>query len=714
LNTSDSENRSRIFDFDIWDIWPILRKQRLIVALFFGTVVVATFFGVLIQQKEYQATALIHLTPRTGQEVASKEVVEWESQGYYEVMQFYRTQVHIMKSRTVREEVARRYMALQRDDEWQEFDAEGFEGGRRLGAALLVVAKEQSQLMNIHVTDVDPERAAILANLVSEVYSEQNLALRQGSAREAKKWLHTELSEYQKKIDQSNQALLDFKIKNDVVDIEENLTSLASITHSHTRRLGEVSTRRVVADNNLQSFDRLLVSKNFDELARVMESPLLNQLATDRAKVLQADADLAVKYGTKHPERKALQGKLKTLEASLESEVRKIIEGKRAGVQVVEAEEQSLRNELARLREDSLRNQALETEYRELKRELERNEKFHLTLSTRSDEVELSSRTQLNNVFPIDAAIPPLKHIRPNMPVSMTIAFLVGIIGGCALAMMREYIDDTISSHIDVASYLKVPFIGLVPSLPTGLTPQQADLFTHNQPRSSVAEAVRGLRAMIDLSPGGSPPKRLVVTSSVAREGKTSTITRLAVAYSQMGRKVVLIDADLRKPRVHKVFGADNRVGVTNYLLGAASVSDIIRTTMVPGVCAVYSGPATDHPTELLSSARIEQLLTDLEEHFDMILIDTPPSVALSDAVALSPFVDGVILVVREHGVSRHVVKRTVDTFKQVEANILGVILNNVDVNRGGLSYKYYYAYRDYYYNYTPRDDDDVGGAAAK
>jgi capsular exopolysaccharide synthesis family protein len=270
------------------------------------------------------------------------------------------------------------------------------------------------------------------------------------------------------------------------------------------------------------------------------------------------------------------------------------------------------------------------------------------------------------------------------------------------LAVVREYIDDTISSQLDVSAYLKVPFLGLVPKLPEDTTPLESDLYTHNNPRSTVAEAVRSLRAILEMSPSGSAPRRILVTSSVAREGKTSTTLRLGVAYAQMGRKVVVIDADLRRPRLHKVFGEDNAIGLTSYLMGAASSQEISTPTPVPNLRVIFSGSSTDTPAELLASEKMPLLLDELQEQFDVVIVDTPPSVALSDAVTLSRYVDGILLVVKEQSVSRAVVKQTIETFKQVDAKILGVVLNNVDLQRSGSKYKYYYAYRDYYSTYHP------------
>jgi capsular exopolysaccharide synthesis family protein len=327
------------------------------------------------------------------------------------------------------------------------------------------------------------------------------------------------------------------------------------------------------------------------------------------------------------------------------------------------------------------------------------------------EDVRLTSRTQLNNVDIVDRALAPANAYKPNIPMSLVVAFIVGLVGGVGLALLREFLDDTISSQLDVAAYLKVPFLGLVPRLPEGVSGQEADLFTHFNPRSSIAEAVRGLRAMIEMNPSGPAPRRILVTSSVAREGKTSTTLRLGVSFAQMGKRVVLIDADLRRPRVHKVLGADNSVGLSSFLVGAADAEDIAIPTPVPNLYAICAGPSSDQPAELLGSPKMHELLDLLEKRFDIILLDTPPSVALSDAVTLSRHVDGVLLVVKEQSVSRAVVKQTLDMMKAVDANILGVVLNNVDLQRGGSKYKYYYAYRDYYSNY---DDQGPSGDSEK
>lgn len=686
-----------LIDFQIEDVWPILRKQRQIIFLFLGTVLITTLIGGLLRTKEYRATALIHLTPRPGQEMATNEVVDFQTRGYFEVQQFFRTQIQYIMSRSVREEVVGRYNALGHSDLLLDDN-----GSQALLGMMTVVPTEQSQLIDIHVTHTDPALAALLANLIAEVYSDTNLAVRQDASSEATTWLGEEITSKHDEVETLRAALFSFKDANHLVDVDEGMNTLNARFTALNEVYGKKSTEAVVARTTLSGHERLLKRGAFDELAKALSSPLLDAVARDYAGELAKQADISTTYGEKHPERVQSKAKLDAIRNSMISEVRRIINGERATFGVLESEVESLRTEIDSVKSEMLAWQLQKSEYDALRTDLDRSEAMFAKLSGRLDEVELSSRTQLNNVAIVDVALAPTVPYKPNIPMSMAVSLVVGVIGGVGLGLLREYVDDTITSQVDVTTHLKVPFLGLIPRLPEGVQNREADLFTHYNPRSAISEAVRGLRAMLEMNPNGPPPRRILVTSSVAREGKTSTTMRLGVSFAQMGRKVVVVDADLRRPRVHKVFAADNRVGLSSYLIGVADMKDLPQPTVVPNLYAIYSGSGTDHPAELMASNKMEELLTELEESFDIILIDTPPSVALSDAVTLSRRVDGILLVVKEQSVSRVVVKQTIDLMKQVEANILGVVLNNVDLQRAGSKYKYYHAYRDYYSYYSP------------
>ena len=706
MNSKEHQTAAPLFDFHVEDIWPILLKQKNVVALFMVTVLLTTLIGGLLRTKEYRAVALIHLSPKAGQEVESSEVVDYNTRGFFEIQQFFRTQIQIIQSRNVREEVVKRYVAAGFSDLTPDND-----GASALLGMMTVVPEEQSQLVEIAVQHTDPAAAAMLANLIAEAYSDRNLDTRRDASAAATEWIEGQLTEYDKRVAEANQKLHDFKSTSGMVDVEQAVTTLSARMSSLNVAFGDKSTELVLAQTVLGVHEGLLAKSAWNELRKALNSDLLEATARDYADAAAKDADLAARYGPKHPERAQSQARMASLEQTLHDEVRRVIQGEQARVQVLKDAVANLEAEITTVKAQMLEYQQKKTEFEQLKAEVVRGEGFQQKLSDRMEDVRLTSRTQLNNVDIVDRALAPTNAYKPNIPMSLVVAFIVGIVGGIGLALLREFLDDTISSQLDVAAYLKVPFLGLVPRLPEGVSGQEADLFTHFNPRSSIAEAVRGLRAMIEMNPNGPAPRRILVTSSVAREGKTSTTLRLGVSFAQMGKRVVLIDADLRRPRVHKVLGADNSIGLSSFLVDAANAEDIAIATPVPNLYAICAGPSSDQPAELLGSPKMHELLDQLEKRFDIILLDTPPSVALSDAVTLSRHVDGVLLVVKEQSVSRAVVKQTLDMMKAVDANILGVVLNNVDLQRGGSKYKYYYAYRDYYSNY---DDQGPSGDSEK
>lgn len=686
-----------LLEFQLEDVWPILRKQRTVVLLFLGTVLLTTLIGSMLRTREYRASALIHVSAHVGQEVAVSEVVDLNTRGYFEIQQFYRTQIQIILSRSIREEVVRRYTALGYDD-LQMDDG----GAQALAGMMTVVPEEQSQLVEISVVHVDPERAALLANLIAQAYSDRSLSWRRDASSGAVEWLEGQIAEYRQKVEQSTDSIHAYKTETQLADVGERINTLEARIAALNVSYADTVAKRVVHERTVAAHESLIGSGRFEDLARQLQSPLLDTLSRELAEAVAQLAVLSARYGPLHPEHKQVAAQIDSLRTTLQTEVRRLVGSEAAELQHLRESESSLTDEITAVKTEMLDYQRKVSTFEAMDQEMERARAFHDKLAGRLEEVSLTAQTQLNNVAIVDEALTPETPWKPNIPLSLAVATLVGVVGGIGLALVREYVDDTITSQLDVATHLKVPFLGLIPRLPEGIQAAEADLFTHFNPRSSVAEAVRGLRAMLEMNPNGPAPKRILVTSSVAREGKTSTAIRLGISFAQMGRRVVIIDADLRRPRVHKVFSADPSVGLSSYLFEAATADDLPRATPVPNLYAIYSGPSTDHPAELMASPRMEELLTELEARFDIILLDTPPSVALSDAVTLSRRVDGILLVVKEQEVSRAVVRQTIDLMNQVEATILGVVLNNVDLQRGGSKYKYYYAYRDYYSNYQP------------
>ena len=383
-----------------------------------------------------------------------------------------------------------------------------------------------------------------------------------------------------------------------------------------------------------------------------------------------------------------------------------------AQLELAKNTEASIKERIDSGKENMLAREGTETDYGKLRSQLLQDQAFLARLTGRENELEVQSRTHLSNVRVVDAALPNYVAVRPSMLFNLGVALVVGLLGGVSLARLREYLYDTISGPLDVTTYLRVPYLGLIPKLSEVTGPTGVALFTHFNPKSSTSEAVRSLRTILEMSPTGKSLKRLLVTSSVSSEGKTSTTVRLGISFANLGKRVLIIDADLRRPSIHKVFECQRDSGLTSVLAGMPYEA-AIRSTVVPGLEFMTAGHSVERPNELLASQDFAMLLAELDRRYDIILIDTPP-VLLSDAVVLSKSVDGVVLVVRENTVSRQLVKESVMRLTQVGAPLLGVVINAVDTMASGANYKYYgYRYRDYYtYTDEPSPPTDKDAAA--
>lgn len=692
LNPSSLQLRIRQLAMMFW-----LRKWT-VLAVLVVTVAVAGLRMAIIDP-QYQATALIHLDPRKGQEFNVKGLSDQGRTNYYEIQQFYHTETRILQSRMVRSEVLRRYVEAGYDD--MVVDQPSLS---RLGSITQIAPVETSQLLQIHIMHTSPEKAQVLANLTAESYRDLNLERRREQYRDAKIWLEGQLPVAQAKLQLAIDNRLSYLEEHDLPDVDEDVSSLTAALRSANEAYGEQLTRRVQQQSRVDSLSELAKADAYGQLASLLESERLSHLRS-QVERSQADYDqVASRYGERHPDRQLAAEKLQRAQIGLEQEVDTLLETERAVLRNNMDEERRLRDHVDDLKASLLLREGRESGYRERQYDVERAEKFLDSLRKRYDELLLASQTQLNNVSIIDEAIVPTSPVKPNVKLSLLIAVFLGLGGGLALAFVREYLDDSITSELEVIAHLNLPMLGVIPSLPK----EAGDMHTIEHPNSEVAEAARSLRAILDLQPGRSI-HRLLITSSVAREGKTGTTVRLAIAAAQAGKRVVVIDSDLRRPRVHQVFGVVKDIGLTGYLKGAHTVEEIITPTGIERLSIITSGPSEKNPDSLLGSATMRGLLDELDDLFDLVLLDTPPSSVLADAVVLSPLVDGVVLVIKSRAVGRQVVRQTASLFQRVGANLLGVVLNDVDIRRGSYGYQryYYHYYRSAYAN--PPEDEEQG-----
>ncbi|MCB9689596.1 MAG: polysaccharide biosynthesis tyrosine autokinase [Alphaproteobacteria bacterium] len=688
------------------DLWAIAQMQRRVVIISIVVCVFASVVYATLATRKYTAVATVHMMTMAGQEIQADRVVDYDQYNRWNRGVWIATQLDVLESRPVREEILRRYVALGLGDGVEVNDA----NLRMLATSTETKIRQGTELLDIYVTTTDPERATRIANLTAHVFEDQSLNQRTDASRQSIDWLNKEISDYDERIRDASKRLLEFQRDHQMADANQQ-TSLGAVMGSLNEAYGDVHTERVKYETMVRDHERLLRAGDYEELAKDMNTAMIEALNQKYAGAVTNHAQVAAVYGEKMPQRRAAEAEIERIDQEIKAEVQHTLAAERAKLEQLKAKEKDLAHAIEGSKGEYLDVEASRADYEKLKLELESASAFYARLTERRGELEMQSKTQLNNIRVLEEARVPKGASAPNVPMVLAIGLGVGVLAGVGIGLLREYLDDSITSPLDVATYLRAPFLGMIPKIDDERDESRLALYTHEHPRSTVAEALRGIRTVMEMSPTSVVPRRLLVTSAVSAEGKTSTVVRLGVAFANLNRRVLMIDADLRRPRIHKVFGVDREVGLSTVLVGEKDYTEVIHPTPVPGLFFMPSGRGGERPNELLASHEVQRLLDRLGQDFDLVIIDTPPSAILSDARILSRHVDGVVMVVREQSTSRMLVREAVAGLEQVGARVLGVIVNAVDFGRRRTSYKYYYGYGYRYdkYYYGERND-----AAAK
>ncbi len=657
----------------------------------------------LLMTPQYEATTLLYLSPVAGQEMKVDKVVDNEMFQLRNRRMYEQTQLRVIRSRTLLEKVIREFNGLGYTSLTP--DVEGVEA---LAEMMRAIPQQGTELLAISVRSPDAEQAAVLANLVAEVYQRHTLDTHQGAALGAQEWIEDQLAEWSLRIDDANRARLAFQRENGVAaSSASDVTALGARADALNAAFGTVSTERVVLETTIAGYNRLLEARLYEDLANDMGTPLLVALSNEYADAVLEEAQLTARYGERHPKRIGSTTRLEAINHEIALEVERALKAENSRLGLLRERESSLMAEIEATDLASLGAEVKKAEFARLDSELSRAREFYATLSQRFGEVELQSETQLSYLRVVEPAIPSPDPVSPRTLLNLLAGCFLGLLGGMAVALGREYFDDTVGTRLDVSVHLGVPFLGFVPKIDDDGAPADSALHTLHNPRSLTAEAVRGIRTVLELNPTGAAPRRLLVTSAVSSEGKTTAVVLLGVGFANLGRRVLLVDGDLRRPRLHKVFGTSLTGGLTSYIRGTP-LAEVVHKTEVANLDLLPAGRSGDSPTELLAAAGTGRMLEAMNEDYDLVIVDSPPSMLLSDTQVLSPHVDGVIMVVREMTASRRVIRGTISGLQQVGGKLLGVIINDVDLGRRGKdAYEYGYGYG---YGYgLARDSEHAG-----
>ena len=576
---------------------------------------------------------------------------------------------------------------------------------------------EKTNLVTINYTHTNPQLAKRIADTLAEVFVQNNVERQEGSMSKAEIALARQIATYQEKVKKERDERFNFAKAH-------NLPLTASTTNLEVSREQAYSQQLLDAENqrrNLEAaYNAAKSAEDPFENPAVQQDDHIRKLRDELSTLKEKREALLQIYTPEWPEVKKVDAQIKSKEQDLKKAPTQVLASMRKKYEAAAAQERSLVRAYAKQHGKTTAQTKSEIDLAAMTQQLVTDEQYLATLLQKQRELNATSGDGGTNVSIATKSRVPFAPVGPQRLRTIIIAFLLSLMAGVGLAFLLDFLDDTVKSLDDIDRYIHLPALALIPAARSEkgrLTPMEAAqapsattaLAMINDVRSPMAEAYRHLRTSLLLSSAGNPPKTILVTSSQPSEGKTTTAVNTAFMLAQTGAEVLIIDCDLRRPRMHANFNMSNTRGLTNFLSGECAIEEVLQDhSEVTNLKLLTSGPVPPNPAELLGSEEMRQLLKTLSERFAHIIVDSPPAISFTDASILSTFVDGVILVVHGGRSSRAVVRRAKQQLLDVGANIFGVVLNNVKAE----SHEYYGA--GYYSSYYQADDyepADEGGA---
>lgn len=557
-----------------------------------------------------------------------------------------------------------------------------------------------TQLVNIHFESEDPDLAARVANRLADAYIEENLEQRYAASQKAGSYLTDRLEGLRTRLADSEQRLQEFLEREQLVDIEGVTTLNQQQLDELTTELTEARRRRSELEAIYEQVESLR-GRPIDELMTfpaILNHEAIQGVKENMDEVEREYAELSKRYGRNHPRMIQLASRQETVESNLARQVQQVmgtIENQyRAAVQNERSTEARLNQAKAELQDINRKSFTLN----ELEREVQTNRQLYDLFFTRARETDETDDFEATNALVVDPAVPAVFPTSPRRALIVLIAFAVSLMFGVLLAFLRDLLDNTVKSPGDVEHRLHATMLGLIPLQPISRQDRKdkhALMGLIEDPQSSFSESVRTIRTGIALSSLDKPHKIIEVTSTVPNEGKTTVAINLATAMGKM-KKVLLIDADLRRPSLAKNLGMKpNAPGLADVVAGSAELKECITPYMDAGISVLPAGILSPNPLELISSNRFREMLKKLAEHYDHIIIDTPPTQAVSDALVMGSLADAVVYVVKSDSTSINAIRNGLSRLHYANANVIGVVLNQLDVKKQS-----YYGGKDYYAGY--------------
>ncbi|MCS7263798.1 MAG: polysaccharide biosynthesis tyrosine autokinase [Armatimonadetes bacterium] len=572
----------------------------------------------------------------------------------------------------------------------------------------------EPDLVEIRIRNTDPELASLIANGVAEAMVQRFTREAQRDATQERQYIERSLKTLEQQLKDLEAKIANEKKRLGIVDIPKETETLITTLRNYELEWHNAQAQREAATMEVDRL-RMQIEKEQPVVSVdvLKEDPLFKQMRDQLVALELERARLLASFTPEHPDVQQVEERINALKQSITKHARQLVKEREVAPnpayqllyqQLITAEANKFAAE-ARL-------QALDKFLPELRRRLEElpenqrrlgsllrkaqaTEQVYTNLLLRLEEARIREVTKTGNLVIADLASTPQEPISPRPLLTLSLSFALGLMLGVATAFVLEGLNETVTSSEEVQDRLGIPVLASIPKTRPELTHQYIlDLMAS---RRSAAESVRGLRANLKFLSRERPIKVLLVTSTAPGEGKTFLSTSLAIAWAQSGHKTILVDFDLRRPQVHECLGLSNDKGLSNLLVGTASLDEVLQKTPLKNLKTITSGPLPPNPAELLDSEQIDQILKDLRERADIVVLDTPPILTVSDTSLLVPYSDGVIAVVVLGQTLKPMLKKLKEQVAIAQGRLIGAVINKVTTAHGGY-YRYYYRYYSRYY----------------
>jgi len=744
-------------ELNLLDYWRVILKRKGVLFIFTSAVILLVGFYTFTLTPKYKATATLLIEDETSKIMSIED--EFGYGRRMSDLRFFNTQLILLESESLAERVARKMDLLslpefgvgkkekkslltliqdlvtfkwirpkknsKNDDSDQFILSDPYLNiVEDLRNKIDVSPIRETKVVKVSCTLAFPVIAAEIANTLAEEFITFSIEKRYETTQQASDFLSEQIANLRKDLAGKEREIQGYGKEKELFYLSDS----ESIAISKFADLNNAYTQAQIDRIKKEAVYRELKNLNVDSLPPFVNNALVQQLKTEFTKMKNEFEEQSKVFKPGYPKMIQLKAKLDSMRDELKSEIRKAVDAAESEYQAALKNEFSIKKLLDNQKDNVVKMDSNTIYYNSLKIEVENKRKLLNSLVERQNETLVSARLEglkTSYVSIIDRAKVPDKPVSPKKKLNLIMAFLIGIIGGIFLCFIVENLDNTVKGPEDVERLTYLPSLGVIPFLIADRKRKKTkhgyyskleysyrkdnleseedvteikniELINYSHPKFTVSEDYRTVRTSILLSYAEIPPKIIVFSSALPQEGKTATVANMAVSFAQLQKRVLVVDADLRKPRQHNIFEVKNMGGLTGYLTGKIPFEDVVQETSIENIRLITSGPIPPNPSELLNSNKMKMMIEKLEKKYDFVLIDTPPILAVVDSLIINSLADGMILIVQPEKTAREPFLKAVEELKQSKSKIIGVLHNQAKL-KSQYYYNYRYIYRDYY-----------------